>query len=261
MKRTLCLLSALMLLLAACLPALADEVPQPEGGKKFEGCWAFACGLAEIVYEEEGYRVSVDLYNMSEKTGVLWQYACLYDEGKDALVSMSSSKTPYTLEDGTSETILGEEEYEGLDLEGEPSVFTLSSSGMLHWQDGRENMGADLEFAPIGRFDGVWHAQDGSVYTEFHWQGLMDENLFCYFIYIGRGEEDCHMVGMYDAASGRLNCRLSDLVSDTVPDLDAFTASTEPFDAFFTDLGDGKMLYESGDEKIELEYDLLGPIS
>jgi hypothetical protein len=55
-----------MLLLAACLPALADEVPQPEGGKKFEGCWAFACGLAEIVYEEEGYRVSVDLYNMND---------------------------------------------------------------------------------------------------------------------------------------------------------------------------------------------------
>jgi uncharacterized membrane protein YhhN len=66
---------ALALMSAA---ALADEMPQPEGGKKFEGQWAMMCGLVDIVYEEEGYRVSVDLYNQEEKTGTLWQYSCYY---------------------------------------------------------------------------------------------------------------------------------------------------------------------------------------
>ena len=42
-----------------------------------------------------------------------------------------------------------------------------------------------------------------------------------------------------------------------------FTAQDEgkPYDAFFTDLGAGKCLYEAGDLAVELEYDLLGPES
>ena len=54
-----------------------DVYPQPEGGKKFESDWAIVGGLAEIYYEEEGYRVTLTIDNQ-DGTGALWQYSCYY---------------------------------------------------------------------------------------------------------------------------------------------------------------------------------------
>ena len=99
MSRVISLVLSLCLL-AAAVPALADEVPQPEGGKKFETNWAADACLVEIDYEEEGYRVSVTREYMTDPmnlTGDIWQYNCHYDESKDALVSMHSERTPFTV--------------------------------------------------------------------------------------------------------------------------------------------------------------------
>ena len=98
MKKTLYVLltAALIASLAVCA-ALADEVPQPEGGKKFEGRWALRGALMDIVYEEEGYRVHLEMYNPDDLTGQVWEYSCHYNGEKDVLESVSSSKYPYSV--------------------------------------------------------------------------------------------------------------------------------------------------------------------
>lgn len=72
-----CIALALLTVLSlVCAAALADELPQPEGGMKYESCWAQRCGLIQIDYEEEGYRVAVELFDPVDSTGVLWEYSC-----------------------------------------------------------------------------------------------------------------------------------------------------------------------------------------
>ena len=59
MKKMVSIALALILAMSLICTALADEVPQPEAGKKFETCWAAQNTVVRIDYEEEGYRVSV----------------------------------------------------------------------------------------------------------------------------------------------------------------------------------------------------------
>ena len=75
MKKLMSLLMAVMMLAAFACAASADEVPQPEAGKKFESDWAIPGGIAQIVYEEEGYRVLLEK-DEADGTGSLWQYSC-----------------------------------------------------------------------------------------------------------------------------------------------------------------------------------------
>ncbi len=259
MSIALSLMMALALMSAA---ALADEMPQPEGGKKFEGQWAMMCGLVDIVYEEEGYRVSVDLYNQEEKTGTLWEYSCYYIGEKDALESISSGKNGYTLNPVTLDRDFSEYAYEGIDEMDQTTVFSLSEDGALRWQDGRENQGQDLEFRRIGAFEGVWRNEAEEIYTEFHWEGLYDEDTYFYSIFVGQGEEELHLVGLYNAENGKLEC--FDTAVTPVASTEDYLIAREngkAFDAVFSDLGNGKLLYDETADGIELEYDLLGPES
>lgn len=263
-KMTSFLLALMMALTLSCTLALADEAPQPEGGKKFEGNWAMRGGLVEIVYEEEGYRVSVDLFNQDDGTGILWQYACYYSEEKDALESVSSSKAGYALDLLTLDRTFGECAYEGVDDAEETTVFTLSADGALTWKDGRENMGQDLEFRSIGRLEGVWKNEAEDVYTELHWEGLLDENTYFYTVFIGRGEEAFHMAGLYDPKTCSLICYDTDAAPiRDAEDLFAAQDAGKPWDwnALFSDLGGGKLLLTMDNGAVELEYDLLGPAS
>ena len=68
MKKLISILVAVMMVVIACA-AFAEGTPQPEAGKKFEGNWVIPGGLAQIVYEEEGYRVSLEIIN--EKGGIV----------------------------------------------------------------------------------------------------------------------------------------------------------------------------------------------
>ena len=266
MKKRITLVLALLLALSLiALPALADETPQPEGGSKFETNWGKMCGLIEIYYEEEGYRVSVDLYNEVDQTGTLWEYSCYYNEEKDVLESISSRKIGYTVNLNTLDKTFGEPEYEGIDEENQTSEFSIAQNGALTWKDGHENWGQDLEFRNIGRFDGVWKNEEAQVYTEFWWQGLYDENTYCYSVYIHRGGDDqyadFHMEGLYDPDTNKLTA--TGTVTTTVRN-EAGEEETqedeEIYDAVFSPLGDGKILFET-ENGIELEYDLLGPES
>ena len=86
MKKLIGILMAVMMLAAFACAASADEVPQPEAGKKFESDWAIPGGFAQIVYEEEGYRVMLEK-DEADGTGSLWQYSCYYHEDTDTLLS------------------------------------------------------------------------------------------------------------------------------------------------------------------------------
>ena len=262
MKKMMSIALALTLALTLiCTGALAEETPRPEGGEKFESTWGMMNGLVEIIYEEEGYRVLVDLFNPADCTGTQWEYACYYIEEKDVLESLSSCKTPYTLNPDTLEINRGEFEYEGIDDEGATTIFSLSEDGALTWQDGREGLGQDLEFRDIGDFAGVWENAEKNIYTEFHWEGLYDEETYFYSVFVGIGDDDFHLIGLYIPEKGKLECYDTAAVQDAEGLYTALDAGI-PCDAAFTDLGGGRLLFETdGAEAVELEFNLLGPES
>ena len=251
MKKVLsALLAVMMLVLGAA--ALADEVPQDEGGKKFEGWWALAGGLIEIDYEEEGYRVSVDLRS-PEGTGTLYEYSCYYSPERDRLESISATTRDYTYDAETGEVTDGEVVYGDIDAAGEEAVFAIKDNGALTWTDGRQDSGTgELEFRYIGRFAGTWRSMEGeeAAWVEFTWEGL-DEEQYCYSVYLHRGDDETYaefvMTGLYNEETGKLEC-----FGKNVDETDA-----ETYEAFFSKTEDGKLLYEAGNG-IVMEYDLLG---
>ena len=93
MKKITGIILALALVLSlACTAAQADEVPQPEGGKKFESHWAIYGMTVSIDYEEEGYRVYIKSSDPYEHQGREWEYNCFYNEEKDAFLSPSRAE-------------------------------------------------------------------------------------------------------------------------------------------------------------------------
>ena len=239
-----------------------DAVPQTEGGKKFERDWAIAGGLAEIYYEEEGYRVTLTVEN-NDGTGALWQYSCYYAEDTDSLLSVSSSRTDFTIDFDTGDTVYGDTMYEGIDEEGQSTEFTIDADGCLIWKDGHDNAGAGLKFADIGRFDGVWRNEAEEVKAEFMWNGLSDDEMF-YTVYITRGKTDGDhytvfiMNGTYDPATGKLSA-LGTCTLFTRNASGEYESSEdgESYDAFFSMMEDGRLLFETANG-IELEYDIMG---
>ena len=243
----------------------SDAVPQPEGGKKFERDWAIAGGLAEIYYEEEGYRVTLTVRN-NDGTGALWQYSCYYAEDTDSLLSVSSSRTDFTINPDTGDTVYGDTVYEGIDEEGQSTEFTIDDHGCLIWKDGHDDAGAGLKFANIGRFDGVWRNETEEAEAEFMWNGLSEDEMF-YTVYITRGKTDGDyytnflMNGDYDPATGKLTaygtCML--FTRNASGEYES-SEDGESYDAIFSMMEDGRLLFETANG-IELEYDILGPQS
>ena len=265
MKKMIGILTAIMMaVILICAFAAADEVPQPEGGKKFENDWALSGGLINIVYEEEGYRVMVDLFAGEEDGGTVWEYACYYNEEKDVLQSFSSLKRGYTL-DAAGDRLLGEAQYEGIDGEGETTEFAVGEDGFLRWTDGHgEHAGDDLQFRSIGRYTGAWRNDSDEVWVKIDWEG-MDEETFCYHVLIHRGGEETFtefdMRGLPDLETGRLEASGTATVFTLNADggYDAAGEDDEIYDAFFSELGNGRILFET-DNGIELEYDFIGDL-
>ncbi len=266
MKKFLTILLAAALALAVLgTAALADSYPQPEGGKKFESSWALGGGLIQINYEEEGYRVYVELLNNEDLSGTVWEYSCYYQEDTDCLMSISSVKFSYSTDPVTGEQIRGEDEYAGIDEDSQNSLFSIAENGALIWTDGHENTGVDLEFRNIGDFEGVWRSAEGEepVSVSFHWQGL-DQEEYHYSVILHRGDDDTFteftMTGLYDEETAKLVCS-GTAVSYTrnAEGLLEETADNGIYEAFFSRTEDGKLLYEAGNG-IVLEYDFLGDV-
>ena len=253
MKKILSILLAVLLTFAFAAALAEDAAPQPEGGKKFEGSWALAGGLIDIVYEEEGYRVQVDLFNNETRSGSVWEYNCYYREATDSLVSLSSLKRSYTTGLGIEDRIDGEIAYDDMDEEGQESVFAINENGALTWTDGHGlEATADLEFRPIGSFRGTWRSVAGEepVWVEMTWEGLNEERYF-YNVYLHRGDDKTYteflMTGRYNEITGQLVC------TGTAMD----QPDGETYEAIFTMTEDGKLLYEAANG-IVMEQDPLG---
>ncbi len=113
MKKILGIILAVMMLVLPACAAFADEIPEPEGGKKFDSDWAIFGMTVSIVYEEEGYRVDIREYDPAEQKGTVWEYACLYNGEKDVLESIASMKYGFTDKEGAES--VDEFEYDDID--------------------------------------------------------------------------------------------------------------------------------------------------
>ena len=207
MKKIVSIILALAMCLTMCAFAFADEYPQPEGGKKFDTNWAIYGMTVRINYEEEGYRVYIRSTDPEEFNGSEWEYSCVYNEEKDALLSISSSKNAYTM-DSTGGIERGEYEYQGLDDEGQTTVFAIDEDGFLTWEDGRGQDGADLVFSDIGAFEGFWRSEDGETFADISWNDSEIGDEYGYNVYLhDEGDEsyaDYSAHGLYDAKTGKL---------------------------------------------------------
>ncbi len=259
-KKWIALLCAVMMVFgAAC--AFAESTPQPDGGKKFEGDWAVPGGLVEITYEEEGYRVFVNIEG--EGTGTVWEYNCFYDAEKDALASFTSIRTDYTLNPDTGDETYQENTYEGIDEEGQITEFAIDGKGFLIWKDARENAGEGLAFLSIGNFEGLWRNDAKETEVTFGWNGLDDPDMLCYTVYITAGSADAKentitvLNGSFDPETGKLTAigTTTRLTKNADGDYDA-EDDGETVEAVFSDAGNGTLLWEN--ENMELVYDILG---
>jgi len=261
MKKLISVLLAVLLGVFASA-AFAEEVPQPEAGKKFESDWAIAGGLAQIIYEEEGYRVAMEIAK-DDGTGSVWEYACYYHEDTDSLVSVSSSRTDYTVNPDTGDKAYGEAAYEGFDDENQATAFIIDAEGFLIWKDGHDDAGAGLKFTNIGRFDGVWKNEAEETEAEFMWNGATEDEFF-YTVYITRGKTDGElytvfvMNGFYDPSTGKLTAEGTCTVftKNAEGEYDA-EDDGEAYDAVFSMTEDGSLLFET-ENGIELTYDMVG---
>ena len=258
MKKLISILTAVTMLMLLVCAATADEVPQPEGGKKFEGNWAIPGGNVQIDYEEQGYRISIDILKKEDKAGSAWEYSCFYHEETDSLKSASSSRTDYTYDPDTGEQESGDPTYDGFDDEGQVTEFTIDQDGFLIWKDGHDDAGAGLKFTNIGTLDGTWKNEAEETEVEFQWKGYLWNDLE-YGVFITRGKTDGDqytlytMNGKYDPASGKLDatgtCTLytknADGTYDEKPD-------NGIYNAVFSMTEEGKVLCET-DSAIELE--------
>ena len=259
MRKLLSTLLAIMMLGVFACAASADAVPQPEAGKKFESDWAIAGGLAQIVYEEEGYRVMLEIIK-DDGTGATWEYSCYYQEKTDSLSSVSSSRTNFKIDPNTGDKIIGETAYDGIDEE-KGTEFTIDANGFLIWKDGHDDAGAGLKFANIGEFEGVWKNEAEETEAEFRWNGATADEMF-YTVYILRGKTDSDtyasflMNGTYDPATGKLTadgtCTVfkKNAEGEYVSEEDG-----ESYDAIFSKTENGRVLLEA-DNGIEMEYDM-----
>lgn len=252
------ILAVVMALTVVCAAAYADEVPQPEGGKKFESNWAIFGVTVQIVYEEEGYRVLITGWDPTELKGTEWEYSCFYNEEKDALESVSSMKHAFVQNPDTSDYTHEPAEYDGFDDENTVTVFSISQNGSLIWKDGHGEDGIDLEFTDIGNFTGVWRSADGKTWAEIRWDD--SEENYGYFVFIHDGDDDCYteytMNGLYNPENRKLETTgtATILRKNTEGAYDP-EYSEEPMELIFSDLGSGRILLEAGDG-IELIYDI-----
>lgn len=261
MKKLISMILILALALSLVCAARADEVPQPEGGKKFETNWAIFNTTIRIVYEEEGYRVNIQNVDPTEQRTTEWDYNCFYVEAEDVLKSVSSSKHSYVIDLEAYEIKDDTIEYDDMDDENTATVFRITKDGFLTWEDGRGQDGVDSEFTKIGSFEGVWRSEDNYVWAEIEWKDSEED--YGYFVYVHRGFDEVYAEftaeGLYDPATGKLTVKtIVPVATNTLKDGAYETKYDEDeYELVFSELGGGKILFEA-ENGVELTYDMMG---
>ncbi len=253
MKKFLGVITAVTVMatfLVAGTAALAesDTFAQPDGGKKFESHWAAEGADISIDYEEEGYRVSMSFYNPDNLRGTEYAYNCFYEKDKDALVSVSSSKTDFTVDAETFDRTFAPETYDDVDEAGQETVFTINDKGSLVWKDGHEQAAESKEFQNIGSFQGQYENKAAGLIAEINWEGTNANSLY-YTVYVQVNEnKDLHMTGVYNPQTKKLEC--TGFASQWVDNAEGGSDPSEEMEdctATFSMTEDGKLVYESAD--------------
>ena len=160
---------ALALSLAGCAAA---EEPQndatPEEAKPFEGMWMDDRAVAQLIWEEEGFRILIQWSSSAEEC-TEWEYSCVYDKETNTLVSV--------MENGSCREVVydenGEEKSSTTVYEDGTATFSLDEEGRLIWKDAKEDAGKDLHFIKLedDPFEGVWEADRASLECYFEEEG------------------------------------------------------------------------------------------
>ncbi len=151
MKKMISVCLALVLALGLtgiCLAESENARPAPSPDP-YSGIWQCDRATAEIVWEEEGYRVLIH-WGSSAWEATEWEYSCDYREEDHTMVSMPSGvRTELVFDDQgeqTSFTVVYED--------GE-AVFSLDGDGCLIWQDRKDNAGEGMRFVRTGDYPAV----------------------------------------------------------------------------------------------------------
>ena len=141
MKKLTAVILALMLAAVCCAAALADETEmEQEAVKLFDSDWVGVAGHVSAAYMDGYWSVEV----ISGDYTVEWDYFCVYDEEKKALVSSDEGY-------GNTKTVISRD-LEGSEIGREvqysdgQAEFTVNENGKLVWKDLKEDAGAGAEF-------------------------------------------------------------------------------------------------------------------
>ena len=159
MKKFMLVLLALVMTASLAI-AENDSKPMPAEAAAFEGEWQCDRATAELIWEEEGFKVLI------AREYTEWEYSCFYHEEDNTVISMPFGTRKEFAYNGDGEITSITEVYD----DGE-AVFSLDAEGYLLWQDEKENAGEGMRFEKLPEkpqvltFDTIGEAMEAEGYT------------------------------------------------------------------------------------------------
>jgi len=161
MKKNYIIWITILLVLSVFANAAAQDDTVSAVPEEFKGVWV--CGRAEIqmIREDSGY-LGVITWPASYAEHVTWQYTLLYDPEAGCLSDSGTGVKSTTVfaDDGE------EESYTENYTDG-AARFRISDTGMLLWEDLKEDAGKDMEFEKAD-FTGLFPTKEELVENYFH---------------------------------------------------------------------------------------------
>ncbi len=142
MRKFLLVLLALVMMVGLAM-AENDSKPMPAEAAAFEGEWQCDRATAELVWEEEGFKVLITWGSSAWET-TQWEYSCYYHEEDNTLVSMPFGiRTDLVYDDNGNETSATAAYEDG------QATFKIDEDGRLIWIDEKENAGDGMLFEKL----------------------------------------------------------------------------------------------------------------
>ena len=143
MKKLLAVLLVLSMMLTGAALAEEESAVSAEPDSGFGGVWICDRAVADINWEEEGYRVFIR-WSSSASEFSEWEYSCLYHEEDDTIVSTPFGIRTEIVFDENSDDVTYTQVYD----DG-TATFSIDEEGHLIWLDEKENAGEGMLFDRI----------------------------------------------------------------------------------------------------------------
>ena len=156
MKKLLAVLLVLSMMLTGAALAEEESAVSAEPDSGFGGVWICDRAVADINWEEEGYRVFIR-WSSSASEFSEWEYSCLYHAEDNTLVSMPFGiRADLTVADDQTATA-------SVIYEDGEAEFSLTEDGKLVWKDLKEDAGAEMLFEKDTQFEGLWECDRATM--------------------------------------------------------------------------------------------------